>query len=63
MTRQEEELYLDPVRNVHYLSDDHFKVAYDEQPPVGVSDGQAAELPKKSFPSQPFAKGRQLKLF
>jgi hypothetical protein len=63
MTRQEEELCLESVRNIQYSSSDRFKVVYagpngDPKAEPGQPDGNGA-------PSRPTfrTKGRQLKIF
>ncbi len=63
MTRQEEDLCLDPVQHVQYQSDDHFKLIYGHN--QGAKDKR--KMVEKESPFEPMlrhaAKGRQLKLF
>jgi hypothetical protein len=62
ITRQESELRLERVRQLHFVGNDRFRVTYE-------SDGQAQEgqalpsEPKKRKKGRPVSKGRQLELF
>jgi len=64
MTRQEQDLCLDRVKNIQYLSGNRFTVGYVN--PASVSDAGHSSTPEDSpsieSPHRP-SKGRQLKLF
>jgi DNA modification methylase len=64
VTRQEKDLWLNPVRHVHYTSTEKARVIYADrtqalEPSVPSTPDQAPAIPTFSSP----AKGRQLKLF
>ena len=63
MTRQEEDLYLDPLRHVQYQSGDHVKITYGRD--QGLENQRETVDPIRMSEAMPqrTAKGRQLKLF
>ena len=63
MTRQEQELRLEKVQNVRYLSNERFQVFYGGQDASGPFENSVVPV-KKTVPSmQRKTKGHQLKLF
>ena len=63
MTRQEQDLRLEPVQNVRYLSDDRFQVCYRHLERIGPPKTSAHAAMSTSKPIPGIAKGHQLKLF
>ncbi len=62
MTRQEEDLQLLLVQNIHYLSGHRFNVVYgDLNNPAASPTKEGEKIPANSF--HPTTKGRQMKIF
>lgn len=63
ISRQEQDLYFDPVLNIQFYGNDRFKVIYGPRDAVRPTDVRPLAPDQEKLPVNVISRGRQLKLF